>query len=94
MAYYRVPATGDRSGSDDRETAWDVVAYDVTARQLECLAWAGEGKTALEISIILGISARTVEGHLARICAVFGVRKRVQAVVRARELHMLRSLGP
>ncbi len=62
---------------------------DVTARQLECLAWAAEGKTAVEIGIILDISQRTVETHLARACEAFGVHKRVQAVVKARDLDLL-----
>jgi DNA-binding CsgD family transcriptional regulator len=61
----------------------------VTARQLECLAWVAEGKTAIEIGIILDISQRTVETHLARACETFGVHKRVQAVVKARELDIL-----
>lgn len=64
-------------------------ASTVTARQLECLAWVAEGKTAAEIGIILDISQRTVETHLARACETFGVHKRVQAVVKARELDLL-----
>jgi DNA-binding CsgD family transcriptional regulator len=94
MVYLRRPDTDGPSEPEARETetARDPVAYNVTARQLECLAWAGEGKTAVEIGIILGISARTVEGHLAKICEAFGVRKRIQAVVIAREQHMLPSL--
>lgn len=60
-------------------------------RQLECLAWAQEGKSANDIGQIIGISGRTVEGHLAKVCEVLGVRTRIQAVVRARELGLLRS---
>ena len=84
--YLRRPETEGRSESEARqsEAAPEPVTFDVTARQLECLAWAGEGKTAVEIGMILGISARTAEGHLAKICAAFGVRKRIQAVVIAR----------
>jgi DNA-binding CsgD family transcriptional regulator len=51
-----------------------------------CLRWAGEGKSASDIGIILGISARTVEGHIARTCALLGVRTRIQAVVLAKDL--------
>ena len=58
----------------------------ITLRQLECLRWAGEGKSASDIGIILGISARTVEGHIARTCALLGVRTRIQAVVLAKDL--------
>ena len=60
-------------------------------RQLECLAWVQEGKSAGDIGEILGISGRTVESHLARVCEILGVRTRVQAVVRARDLGLLRS---
>ena len=41
------------------------------------------------VGIILDISQRTVETHLARACEIFGVHKRVQAVVKARELDIL-----
>ena len=61
----------------------------VTARQLECLAWVAEGKTAAEIGIILGISGRTVEKHVARACELFGVARRIQAVDQARRLGLL-----
>ena len=96
MMYLQRPEPEGRAESEARqaETTPELVAVDVTARQLECLAWAGEGKTAVEIGMILGISARTAEGHLAKICAAFGVRKRIQAVVIARESHLLPSLRP
>ena len=61
----------------------------LSPRQIECLAWAQEGKSAGDIGHILGISGRTVEGHLAKACEALGVRTRVQAVVRARELGLM-----
>lgn len=60
-------------------------------RQLECLAWVQEGKSAGDIGQILGISGRTVEGHLALACNALGVRTRIQAVLRARDLDLLRG---
>jgi DNA-binding CsgD family transcriptional regulator len=36
----------------------------LSARELECLKWTAEGKTAWEASVILGISERTVRFHL------------------------------
>jgi DNA-binding CsgD family transcriptional regulator len=36
----------------------------VSARELDCLKWVAEGKTAWEASVILGISERTVRFHL------------------------------
>jgi DNA-binding CsgD family transcriptional regulator len=91
MVHFRRPGFIELDRPEIREfTAPDEpIAFDVTGRQLECLAWAGEGKTAIEIGIILGISARTVEGHLAKVCEGLGVRKRIQAAIRARELGVL-----
>lgn len=58
-------------------------------RQLQCLFWVQQGKSANDIGVILGVSGRTIEGHLARVCAAMGVRTRVQAVVRAKDLGVL-----
>lgn len=62
---------------------------EITQRQLECLSWTQEGKSAVDIGQILGISARTVEGHLAKVCSHFGVRTRIQAVIKAKDLGFL-----
>ncbi len=61
----------------------------ITARQLECLTWVQEGKSASDIGGILGLSGRTVEGHLGKLCGHLGVKTRVQAVVRARQLGLI-----
>jgi DNA-binding CsgD family transcriptional regulator len=61
----------------------------LTARQIECLSWVQEGKTAWEIGQIMGISARTVESYLAIAYGKLRVRTRVQAVIRARALGLL-----
>lgn len=66
----------------------------VTVRQLECLAWVQEGKSASDIGGILGISSRTVEGHILKVCEHLGVRTRIQAVLKARDLDLLRSPPP
>ncbi|HJT97571.1 MAG TPA: LuxR family transcriptional regulator [Rhodanobacteraceae bacterium] len=61
----------------------------LTARELECLRWAAEGKTGWEIGRLLSISERTVVFHLenaARKLHVFGRR---QAVARAIALQLL-----
>ena len=61
----------------------------LTLRQLECLGWVQEGKSASDIGGILGISSRTVEGHLLKVCDHFGVRTRFQAVLKARDLGLI-----
>ena len=69
-----------RHAAGARTKTFAAIHVGVTARQLECLAWVAEGKTAAEIGIILGISGRTVEKHVARACELFGVARRIQAV--------------
>jgi DNA-binding CsgD family transcriptional regulator len=66
----------------------------ITERQLECLAWVQEGKSATDIGGILGLSGRTVEKHIIKICGHLGVKTRVQAVVRARELGLITGSAP
>lgn len=61
----------------------------LTARQLECLRWVREGKTAWETGQIMGIGQRTVESYLAIAFAKLKVRTRVQAVLRAQDLGLL-----
>ncbi|MBI1198941.1 MAG: LuxR family transcriptional regulator [Phenylobacterium sp.] len=65
----------------------------VTERQLECLAWVQEGKSASDIAGILGLSDRTVEGHLLKLCGHLGVKTRIQAVLKARDLGLLSADG-
>lgn len=52
----------------------------LTARELEVLAQASQGKTNKEIGKVLFISDRTVQGHLKNIYQKFGVTSRTEAV--------------
>jgi DNA-binding CsgD family transcriptional regulator len=61
----------------------------LSPRQVQCLYWVQEGKSAADIGVILGLSPRTVEEYLAKACDKLGVRRRVQAVVRAHRLGLL-----
>lgn len=61
----------------------------LTPRQLECLAWAQEGKSASEIGQIIGLTGRGVEKCFHTVYRRLGVRTRLQAVIRARELGLL-----
>lgn len=55
----------------------------LTDRQLECLRWISQGKSSADIGVILRISGRTVDYHVAAICERLGVRTRMQAVAQA-----------
>jgi len=54
----------------------------LSQRESEVLSWVAEGKTNYEIGIILGISRRTVDAHLAHTYQKLGVETRMAAVMR------------
>lgn len=56
---------------------------ELTAREMECIAWCAEGKTSWEISKILGISERTVYFHIQNASRKLGASNRIQAVTLA-----------
>ena len=58
-------------------------ARALTARQRECLLWVRMGKSSADIGDLLGLSAETVNDHIAAACQKLGVRTRVQAVAEA-----------
>jgi DNA-binding NarL/FixJ family response regulator len=55
----------------------------LTERELEVLALVGKGFTNKAIGVKLGISDRTVQGHLARIFNKLNASSRTEAVMRA-----------
>lgn len=55
----------------------------LTERELEVLALAGKGFTNKAIGVQLGISDRTVQGHLANIYSKLNAASRTEAVMRA-----------
>ena len=55
----------------------------LTARETEIIRWTADGKTAYEISIILGIAERTVNFHLNNILNKFNVNSKIAATVQA-----------
>jgi DNA-binding CsgD family transcriptional regulator len=59
------------------------LAVKLSQRQLDCLRWVWEGKSAADIDQILGISAYTVQDRIGAACAKLGVRTRVQAITGA-----------
>jgi DNA-binding CsgD family transcriptional regulator len=61
----------------------------LTARELECLRWAAEGKTGWEIGRLLGISERTVVFHVENAARKLDVFGRRQAVARAIALNLI-----
>jgi DNA-binding NarL/FixJ family response regulator len=67
------------------------VASSLTPRELNVLRLLAEGSTNRQAAVRLGLSQRTVESHIAKLYRKLGVGTRVQAVVQATRLGILRS---
>jgi len=61
----------------------------LTERELEVLALAGKGFTNKAIGVQLGISDRTVQGHLAKTYGKLQASSRTEAVMRAVSLDLI-----
>jgi DNA-binding CsgD family transcriptional regulator len=55
----------------------------LTGRERQCLHWVLEGKTNWEIGVLTGVTARTVQFHLANAQRKLGASNRTQAGVKA-----------
>ena len=65
----------------DRELGESAPA--LSPREIECLLWAGAGKTTMEIADILGVADGTVEEYFNRASKKLGAATRAQACVKA-----------
>jgi DNA-binding NarL/FixJ family response regulator len=66
----------------------------LTERELEVLALAGKGYTNKAIGVQLGISDRTVQGHLANIYGKLDAGSRTEAVMRAVSQGLIPAVSP
>lgn len=89
-----LPITQSKPPTNPAPELRSFLQLDVTARQLEILSWVEQGKSATDIGDILGISHRTVEHHLEKVCNNLGVRTRFQAVLKVRDLGLIGSIDP
>jgi DNA-binding CsgD family transcriptional regulator len=64
-------------------------SVSLSPREREILPLLADGKTAREIGAALFLSHRTVENHVANLCAKLGVRTRAEAVAAARAAGLL-----
>lgn len=62
----------------------------LTKRQTEILQWVAEGKTDWEIGKILNFNKRTTSNYLRIVYLKMGVYNRVQAVVKAIRLGLIK----
>ena len=63
--------------------AQGVDSYGFSLRELTVLNLVASGKTDKEIGTTLGISARTVQKHVEKLCKRMGASTRTEASVRA-----------
>lgn len=62
----------------------------LTPREIECLRWTMDGKTAWEVGNILGISERTAVLHVSNATRKLGCVNKLQAVLTALRLGLIR----
>jgi DNA-binding NarL/FixJ family response regulator len=62
----------------------------ISERELEVLEHLAAGRSNKEIALRLEVSPNTVKTHVAKLFEKLGARRRTQAIVRARELGVLR----
>lgn len=62
---------------------------ELTQRETEIMRWTADGKTAYEISVILGIAERTVNFHLNNVLSKFQVNNKIAATARAVSLGLI-----
>ena len=62
---------------------------ELSRRELECLRWTGEGKTAWEVGNILGISEQTAAWHLCNAARKLDCVNKHQAMVKALRLGLI-----
>ncbi|MFQ6059285.1 MAG: response regulator [Anaerolineae bacterium] len=79
----------ERLASGHPSPASEALVEGLTAREVEVLRLAAGGLTNRAIGHELGISDRTVQGHLANIFAKFQVNTRTEAVLKAIKLGWL-----
>lgn len=69
----------------------DEHAAIITEREREILTWVRDGKSNVEIGLVLGISALTVKNHVQKILRKLGASNRAQAVARAIAIRLIPS---
>jgi DNA-binding CsgD family transcriptional regulator len=82
--FHRAPATP----FEPNQAAQDTLG--ISARELEVLELLAAGRSNKEIAGRLDVSPNTVKTHLAKLYEKLEVKRRTEAILRARELGMIR----
>lgn len=62
----------------------------LTDREVEALTWSAQGKSSGDIGVLMNVSERTVNFHIANAMRKLGVTTRIQAAVKASIAGMIR----
>jgi DNA-binding CsgD family transcriptional regulator len=82
--FHGVPATPFEPNKAAQET------LGISARELEVLELLAAGRSNKEIAGRLEVSPNTVKTHIAKVFEKLEVSRRIEAILRARELGMIR----
>jgi DNA-binding CsgD family transcriptional regulator len=82
---FRKPAPGQTFETNTRA----MVSLGISDREFEVLELLAAGRSNKEISAKLNVSPNTVKTHVANLYGKLEVRRRTEAILRARELGML-----
>lgn len=82
--FRRAPATAFEPNTQVQET------LRISGRELEVLQLLAAGRSNKEIASRLEVSPNTVKTHVAKLYAKLEVKRRTEAILRARELGMIR----
>jgi DNA-binding CsgD family transcriptional regulator len=82
-------APGASAGYTGEESRGAIQDVRITDRQREVLRLLAEGRTAAEISKILGVSVHTVRTHVRRVLDVLAVKNQIEAVAKALALRLI-----
>lgn len=67
---------------------------ELSPREIECLSWAAQGKTACDIATILALSPETVRVYLKRVHRKLNALNRAHAIAKAGFLGLIELPGP
>lgn len=81
--------TRPRHGAAFERNDAAIRALGITNREFAVLEQLADGKSNKEIARSLAVSPNTIKTHMSRLYAKLDVRRRTQAVNRARELNIL-----
>ncbi|MGL4404172.1 MAG: helix-turn-helix domain-containing protein, partial [Notoacmeibacter sp.] len=83
IAIYAHQAVRSLLPNSGKDNSYWKLDRPLSVREVECLKWTAAGKTAYEISVITGLSDRTVEHYIASSMRKLNATNRVQAVAEA-----------